>query len=198
MKRESSASVDLVVSLISLLLASLAAFWLAGTARGAELPPSPDPALRERVVSAIRSTQCARCKDAPADPGPIADALLALTNNPRSLAFLIALGGHESHFRQRLVDNQCKPWECDHGLAWGAWQVHKFKWNEKTWGSPNVADQAKAVFHEFLRQRSRCAHYPGVTQPIATFRAFTGRGCDAVLPGEADRAVTYARVLARL
>lgn len=180
-----------IILVVSLLL-SLGLLLFEKPALGAR------PSLRERVIAVAlaEENRCPNCGEY-VPPEAFADAIVPLTNNPVSLAQMISIAVNESHLSARIARGDCllKKHECDDGRAWGLWQVHKLDGNAAEWGSPDVAVQARAAFRLMLSQRRRCAKFE---QPIATFRAYTGRGCDQPFPRDQERVDVYNRVIGRL
>lgn len=55
---------------------------------------------------------------------PVAEAIADASETRADAAMLLALGWHESSFATAVVRGSCRPNECDHGAARGAFQLH--------------------------------------------------------------------------
>ena len=118
--------------------------------------------------------------------GPIATS----ATTPKEAAFLVTWGRYESGFRERIMLNQCKAWECDRGRARGVWQLHQAAagsaWDALP-GDPLVQAHAAARMARFALKTChgevRCA-----------FRVLGGLPPSMRLPGEDYRVATYYRV----
>lgn len=98
-------------------------------------------------------------------------------------ALLIAVGAAETHYSLRIMDGQCKAFECDRGRARSAWQLHKNLFTEPVWdelhGLVNIPMQVKTADEMLKRSWYQCGG-PATELPHAvnrTVRAFAGRGC---------------------
>lgn len=122
-------------------------------------------------------------------------------------ALLLTVGYHESGFSLRILNNQCKRFECDPAVvdgvrifrARGVFQTHRNKHNEQYWDAlpGNPVLQAKVASDMLARAYWNCAR-SGVPWTQATLSSYAGRRCDAEWPGLQQRLATFARVRARL
>jgi hypothetical protein len=143
-----------------------------------------------------RAPQSERLKDE--QYRALARATTAAAKDKRELAFLLAWGWHETKFSLRIAAGNCKPWECDRGLARSPWQLHRNGMSAEQWalmqGSENIAHQAEEAARRARGMLAWCGSAEGA------FRAMTGRGCSASLyrRDATARVATYRRVLGRL
>jgi hypothetical protein len=130
-----------------------------------------------------------------AHPEPTADAIAHNARTPVEAAFLIAWGRAESLFSERIIANDCRRWECDHGRARGAWQLHAGAVG-KDWAflPGNVELQAR-----YAGRMTRWALRQCPADPVrGGFRVLGGLGCDRELKGEQSRVETFRKVLVML
>lgn len=179
--------------IIALALGFLLALLVARTACAAA------PSLLERLEPVVARWQHGR-KDPCVAPAELAVAITNATKSREWAALLLTLAIHESGMSARIGAGACKPNspECDHGLAWGLWQLHKTTHNAYAWGTGDLNAQANEASH-LARQYFYMCKGSGVPFPLSTIRAFaTGRGCIEPLKDEAARVATYNRILSRI
>ena len=109
-------------------------------------------------------------------------------------ALLLTIGYHESTFSLRIQRGQCKPYECDHGRARSAWQLHKNLFTAPVWdqlhGVENTAIQVRAASDALRRAFFTCSR-SGVPWVQGTLNAYAGRRCSAEWPGLDQRVATF-------
>lgn len=112
-------------------------------------------------------------------------------------ALLLTIGFHESTFSLRIHAGDCKPKECDKGLARGPWQTHKNMDNAAVWdklyGIENVEYQVWAADRLLRRVSQTCATQAGSSVP-GILTAYAGRRCFQDWPGLNDRLNTFSRM----
>lgn len=113
-------------------------------------------------------------------------------------ALLLTIGYHESTFSLRIQRGECKPFECDHGRARSAWQLHKNLFTAPVWdqlhGIENTAVQVRAASDALRRAYYQC-NRSGVHWVRATLNGYAGRRCSAEWPGLEQRVSTFERLL---
>lgn len=97
-------------------------------------------------------------------------------------AIVVAVGEAESGYSLRIMAGQCKPYECDHGRARSAWQMHENNYTrpvwEQLWGQENLAIQVQAADGMLKRAYYRCEkEQPDGFWVEQTFLAYAGRNC---------------------
>jgi len=112
-------------------------------------------------------------------------------------ALLVAVAYSESRLSLRIMRGDCHAHECDHGLAWSPWQIHKNKLNEDAWGSTELDVQTREASTMLKRAFYSCKR-SNVPWLVGTINAFAGRRCDAEWPGLDARIAVFNRVRARL
>ena len=128
----------------------------------------------------------------------IGDAVARHSSDRRVQAFVIAWGWHETAFSMRIVAGQCKPFECDGGLARGFVQEHQNGRPQKEWdrlhGLENIDFQAASAVRRARGMLRMCSDVEGA------FRAMGGAGCSGKLrlKDAKARVATFERVRARL
>jgi hypothetical protein len=109
-------------------------------------------------------------------------------------ALLLTIGYHESTFSLRIQRGQCKPYECDHGRARSAWQLHKNLFTAPVWdqlhGVENTAIQVRAASDALRRAFFTCSR-SGMPWVQGTLNAYAGRRCSAEWPGLDQRVATF-------
>jgi hypothetical protein len=125
----------------------------------------------------------------------VATAVAKYARTPDEAAFLLAWGTHESHFQRRIIDGDCKKWECDHGRARGAFQLHAGAAGSDWALLPGDIDlQAK---HAAAMARWAMRTCP--KDPVrGGFRVLGGLGCDRALKGEDARVISFRKARAAL
>lgn len=129
----------------------------------------------------------------------IADVSKDAPRSPREwAALLLTIGYHESTFSLRIQRGQCKPYECDHGRARSAWQLHKNLYTAPIWeqlhGVENTAVQVRAASDALRRAYFTCSR-SGVSWLQATLNGYAGRRCSDEWPGLNQRVATFNRLL---
>jgi hypothetical protein len=131
-----------------------------------------------------------------------ARAIAAVSRSREEAAYLIAIGGHESGFSIRIQFGLCRSFECDGGRALSPWQLHQNGRSLEVWHgfvglSLDATKAAAGAALQHVRFAQRVCR--GESDPIvATFRAYAGRGCRSVLPGEGERVATFRSVMRKL
>jgi hypothetical protein len=131
---------------------------------------------------------------APKDVAPeAATAIAKYARSDTEAAFMVAWADAESEFQRRIIDGRCHRWECDHGRAVGAWQMHRGAAG-KTWDTMagNLDAQAEAAAR-ITRFALAACHAKGDAQVLGAFRVLGGLGCDRPLKGEAKRLAAFKR-----
>lgn len=123
----------------------------------------------------------------------VADAIVRNAKTPAEAAFLIAWAEHESHFDLRIANNDCHPWECDHGRARGLWQSH-----ERAAGTAWAHLPGDIDLQAFVAVRHARWAIKDCGSVLGGFRRLGGLACDRPLKGEAGRMESYRRILAVL
>lgn len=125
---------------------------------------------------------------APAETSPaVAAAVTQYARTPVEAAFLLAWGKHESEFRDRIIQNDCRRWECDHGTARGAWQLHRGAAGVDWAALPgNVDAQARAA-----ARMARWSLHTCNGDARCAFRVLGGLRVDVPLKGEASRVAAF-------
>jgi hypothetical protein len=113
-------------------------------------------------------------------------------------ALLATVGGHESNFDTQLVLGLCKPWQCDHGRAKGAFQNQRVSFTADLWphADGDIAKQVAMADRSMRRSLTRCERF--APYPAHVFRAYRGGGegsCTIALRDEAARVATYERLV---
>jgi len=129
----------------------------------------------------------------------IADVSKDAPRAPREwAALLLTIGYHESTFSLRIQRGQCKPYECDHGRARSAWQLHKNLFTAPIWdqlhGVENTKVQVRAASDALKRAYFTCSR-SGVPWLQATLNGYAGRRCSGEWPGLGQRVATFNRLL---
>lgn len=120
-------------------------------------------------------------------------AIYKYSRSADEAAFLVALGMHETRFEARLIDGDCKPWECDHGAARGAFQLHRGAAGADWELLPgNIDAQARSAVR-MVRWAFRVCK-----TPVGAFRALGGLGCDRPLKGEEKRMASFLKARSML
>ena len=129
----------------------------------------------------------------------IAEASKDAPRPPREwAALLLTIGHHESGFSLRIQRGECKPFECDHGRARSAWQLHKNLYTAPVWdqlhGIENTTIQVKTASEALKRAYFTCS---GSGEPwlVATLNGYAGRRCGGDWPGLHLRMATFKRLL---
>lgn len=157
---------------------------------------TPPPSIVEQLVAVQPSL--ATHKGEPVDAREFAEVLNATcVGNRQWCALLLTIAVHESALDSRIARSDCGAHECDNGLAWGLFQVHKTARNASVWGSPDLSAQAKEASH-LARQAYNLCRNSGVPFPLSTLRAYAGHGCTGVLKGEDARVRTFNRIVRKL
>jgi hypothetical protein len=132
----------------------------------------------------------------------VARAVASVSRTREEAAFLLAIGQHESGLSFRIHFGLCRSFECDRGKARGLFQSHRNGKSQEEWDGfvgltldATKASAGAALRHVRFAQRV-CRGEPDPV--VATFRAYAGRGCRSVLPGERDRAATFRAVMGKL
>ncbi len=152
--------------------------------------------LRERIISA--QPMLASRSDVPVAADEFADAVLSVPRlSPDWAALLLTVAAHESALSARIARGECRPRECDHGLAWSLWQVHRNEQNSAVWGSRDLNVQAREASRMLRQAFYRCGgmHAGWLLQ---TLRAYAGKRCSDPFPGESARVATFVQVRSRL
>lgn len=128
---------------------------------------------------------------APSDTAPgVAGAVLRHAKSPMEAAFILAWGRAESGFDSRIIRNECKRWECDHGLAVGGWQMHRRAagpdWDELP---GNIDAQVRSAARMTRWALKQCGN-----QPRCAFRVLGGLRPETPLKGENARVSDFERV----
>lgn len=122
----------------------------------------------------------------------IADATERHAKGRELRAFVLAWGWHESTFSLRIMAGRCKPLECDRGLARGSHQEHRNGRSQADWdrlhGLENIDFQIASATRRAAGMLAVCGSVEGA------FRAMTGRGCRAPLPGVEKRVATFEKI----
>jgi hypothetical protein len=120
----------------------------------------------------------------------VASAVLKYARSADEAAFMLSWAEHESHFSARIIACECERWECDHGHARGAWQLHRGAAGADWAALPgNIDAQARAASRmarwslRACEGNARCA-----------FRLLGGLRVDVPLKGEESRIASYRRV----
>jgi hypothetical protein len=127
-------------------------------------------------------------------PAPVAEqvatAVSMTTMTDAESRFLLAWGRHESNYLERIIENRCERWECDHGRARGGWQLHE-KIAGRYWDllPGSVAFQVAAA-----ARATRWALRTCDGDARCSFRVLGGLHKDCPLRGEEERMQTYERV----
>lgn len=156
------------------------------------------PTLSDRVV-AVQPTYQSH-KDPAVDPQEFADAIVPRCKGSREwCAVLLTIAIHEAALSARIARGECDQTirECDGGLAWGLFQIHKNERNREFWGTPDLKVQAAEASRLARAAFYRCQK-SGVPFPLSTFRAYAGRDCHMPIRGEERRVQTYNQILRRL
>lgn len=99
-------------------------------------------------------------------------------------ALVLAVGGAETHYLYRVMDGQCKPFECDRGRARSGWQLQKNKHIEPVWdqlqGMTNIAVQVQTADKMLKLAYYQCAKTPTDVWIRPVVNAFAGRGCQSM------------------
>ncbi len=98
-------------------------------------------------------------------------------------SLVLAVGAAETHFSLRVMDGQCKPFECDRGKARSSWQLHKNLYTASVWdqlhGFAHLSVQVQAADAMLKRSYYQCR--AAATDPLVlvqrTVHAFAGLGC---------------------
>jgi hypothetical protein len=117
---------------------------------------------------------------------------------PRQWASLIgAVGSIESNFDTEIVAGRCKPHECDHGRAKGAFQNQLVAPVADLWpiADGNITAQVDMA-DRMLRRTWRGCEAQGVPFPAGAFRAYAGRSCSWPVHREQERVAAYLRLMA--
>lgn len=129
----------------------------------------------------------------------IAEASKDAPRPPREwAALLLTIGHHESGFSLRIQRGECKPFECDHGRARSAWQLHKNLYTAPVWdqlhGIENTKIQVKTASEALKRAYYTCS---GSGEPwlVATLNGYAGRRCGGDWPGLHLRMATFKRLV---
>lgn len=175
------------VRILAALLGVVIGWGLARVAHGTELD------LLTRVEAYLERQR--RTWDPIAEPSQVAVAVTNATKDPKWAALLLTIARHESNFSARIGAGRCRDHECDDGLAWGLWQVHRTTENAPAWGNPNPSVQAQWASYALHGMDQMCRR-AGVPFPLGVLRAYaTGRGCKKKFAGERARLRTYNEIL---
>ena len=132
----------------------------------------------------------------------VAKAVAAVSRTREEAAFLLAIGHHESGHSFRIQLGVCRSFECDRGKALGPYQIHRNGRSESDWhGFVGLSLEATKAAAGAALQHVRFAQRVCRGEPdpiVATFRAYAGRGCRNVLPGERDRVAPFQAVMRKL
>lgn len=125
---------------------------------------------------------------------PVAEAVARYARTPQEAAFLVAWGRYESEYSPRIIANDCRKYECDHGRARGAWQAHRVAAG-KLWDDlpGNIDAQARVAARHARWALGECSG-----DARCAFRLLGGLHRDRKLKGEEKRVETYARALEAL
>ncbi len=99
-------------------------------------------------------------------------------------ALVLAVGAAETHYLIRVMDGQCRPLECDKGLARSAWQMHRNLFNAPVWdrlqGLSNIPLQVTTADAMLKRAYHQCraSHVDPLVLVQRTVLGFAGRPCD--------------------
>lgn len=176
---------------VVLFLAALAAGM--GVSSVAHCEPSP---LIERVAALV--PVFGSKKEPLVDAAGFASAVVSVSGGNRDWTALLAtVAIHEAALSARIADGNCRPLECDHGLAWSLYQIHRNQQNSAVWGSRDLTVQTREASRMLRQAFYRCGglHDGWLLQ---TLRAYAGHGCASPFPGETERVATFVRVRSRL
>jgi hypothetical protein len=104
-------------------------------------------------------------------------------------------GGIESNFDTDIVAGRCKPHQCDHGKAKGAFQNQNVKPVADLWhgADGDIPAQVAMVDRMMRRSTTRCAAFAPF--PAHVFRAYRGGSCSWPVHREAERVAMYLRLI---
>lgn len=112
----------------------------------------------------------------------IAAALSSATRTARDAATLFAVGYFESGFQPRIQEGECRPHECDRGLARSFWQMHEAitsgAWGEML-GMKSVHLSAEVAARILRRGRRVCHSESGAISYFAVGTCLGWKGADA-------------------
>ena len=140
----------------------------------------------------------ARCPTPHADSSDlnlIAAELARQVPSRRKVALLVAIGCQESHYDKRIIAGQCRPWECDHGKARGAWQGQRNRDVTELWdiANGNIPAQVEMAHKTLNHSMIRCV--PFGPFPGHVFRAYRGGSCSWALKDEGLRSWIYDKAI---
>ncbi len=97
-------------------------------------------------------------------------------------ALVVAVGQAESGFSLRIMEGNCKPFECDRGRARSNWQMQKNRLNEAVWdelqGFESLRVQVQIADKMLKRAYYTCERSnPDGFWAAQTILAYAGRGC---------------------
>jgi hypothetical protein len=116
--------------------------------------------------------------------------------SPRQWASLLgAVGSVESNFDTDIVAGRCKPHQCDHGRAKGAFQNQNVGPVSDLWPTADgdIVAQVAMADRMLRRSVSRCA--PFAPFPAHVFRAYRGGSCSWPVHRESERVAAYVRLM---
>src|SRR3954462_1603739 len=117
----------------------------------------------------------------------IAESVAKYTRNAEEAMFEIAWGKNESQYMERIINNDCKRWECDHGRAVGAWQLHRGAAGDDWAILPgNIDAQARAAAR-MTRFALHACPGTGDARILGAFRVLGGHSCSSPIKGEVQR-----------
>ena len=166
------------------------------------------PSLIERLIKAQAPLQSKL--DEPVDARELATAIAGVPKITREWAALIlTVAGHESALSARIARGEYKDYEGDsfrnregkvQHRAWGLWQAHRNRLNDRAWGSTDIGVQTEEAARGLRRAFYQCngGGRPHTDWVRSTLNSYSGRRCDASWPGLEKRLTTYQRVLRAL
>ncbi len=96
-------------------------------------------------------------------------------------ALVLAVGAAETHFALRIMEGQCKPFECDRGRARSSWQLHSNQHTAPVWeqlhGFVTLSVQVRTADAMLKRAYYQCRTTPSDIWIRPVVNAFAGRGC---------------------
>lgn len=187
----------LILGLVALALAMVL------SARIAKAAPSDGPIMRAllSLPTFHEDTGAEHAQEKRAQLITVANAIGAAAKGDKDLAaMLVTVAYHESAMSLRIHAGQCKPSECDHGLAASIFQLHSSKripldeWATLASLDPEATKlAAKRAAQMLIGARYICGR-----DPARIMTSFAGLRCDAPWAGLAPRLQTFAKIRGRL
>lgn len=181
----------------------LCSFLITSVARADTAKPTDGPILRALMsLPTFHEDRAPEMKEQKrAQLITVANAIGAASKGDKDLAaMLVTVAYHESAISLRIHAGQCKPSECDHGLAASIWQLHSSKripleeWTTLAGLDPGATKlAAKRAAQMLIGARFSCGR-----DPARMMTSYAGLRCDAPWPGLAPRLATYAKVRGKL